>query len=72
MPRIWTSDADVACAHYWHCEHNHAGQWSRLYELLSRHPYRPGPLEGAPEPDTRAEALYHELGHRDGFGPEAY
>ena len=52
---------DVARAIYWYAANYHEGQSSPLYEVLSRSPYRPGPMENGIGPEDSARMLYDTL-----------
>lgn len=61
---------DKAGAAYWYAANYHEGQGSKLYELLSRNPFQPGPLARGPEPDSAEEMYYQELVEMDDLEAE--
>lgn len=46
---------------YWFAADYHNGQTSKLYELLCKNPYKPGPLSCGPEKDSVEEMHYSML-----------
>lgn len=51
----------VACALFWFCALNYAGQNSARYRILSESDYSPGAMETGPEEDSIDELIYEDL-----------
>jgi hypothetical protein len=58
IPQLEADEFDVECAIYWFAAHNHLGQDSNLYEVLSTSPYNPGAIENDATSSDAAYWLY--------------
>ena len=56
-PQGWATAESVYWLGYWH----HNSQWCPLYAALCATEFHPGACARGPEPDSLAEAVYHDL-----------